>query len=180
MHQFDQTKLDELKSFAEELADAAQQAILPYFRKQNPISEKSTDSPSGQPVTDADLKAEIAMRRLISRRYPDHGIIGEEFEDINPGADLSWVLDPIDGTRAFIAGLPIFGTLIGLGYKGKPILGVLDHPIRKERVIGRGSISTLNGKKIRTRNCLSLSDAIYATTDPRMMVGSTQRQFSTN
>lgn len=175
MHQFDQTKLDELKSFAEELADAAQQAILPYFRKQSPIREKSTDSPSGQPVTDADLKAETAMRKLISRRYPDHGIIGEEFEDINPGADLSWVLDPIDGTRAFIAGLPIFGTLIGLGYKGKPILGILDQPILKERFIGTGSISTLNGKKIRTRNCLSLTDAIYATTDPRMMVGSTQQ-----
>ena len=175
MHQFDQTKLDELKSFAEDLADAARQAILPYFRKQNPISEKSTDSPSGQPVTDADLKAETAMRKLISQRYPDHGIIGEEFEDINPGADLSWVLDPIDGTRAFIAGLPIFGTLIGLGHKGKPILGVLDQPILKERFIGTGSISTLNGKKIRTRNCLSLTDAIYATTDPRMMVGSTQQ-----
>ena len=175
MPQFDQTEFDELKSFAEELANAAQQAILPYFRKQIPISEKSTDSPSGQPVTDADLKAETAMRKLISRRYPDHGIMGEEFEDINPGADLSWVLDPIDGTRAFIAGLPVFGTLIGLGHKGKPLLGVLDQPILKARIIGTGSITTLNGKKIRTRKCLSLADAVYATTDPRMMAGSTQQ-----
>jgi len=175
MLQLDQTKLDELKNFAEELADAARQVILPYFRKQNSIVYKTTDSPSGQPVTDADLKAETVMRKLISNRYPDHGIIGEEFEDINPDADLSWVLDPIDGTRAFIAGLPLFGTLIGLGLKGKPILGILDQPILKERFIGMGSKSTLNGKKIRTRQCLSLADAVHATTDPRMMVGSTQQ-----
>tara|TARA_Y100000588_G_scaffold238457_1_gene252160 strand:- start:136 stop:933 length:798 start_codon:yes stop_codon:yes gene_type:complete len=175
MLELDHNKLNELKSFAEELADAARQAILPYFRKQISITEKPTASPSGQPVTDADLRAETAMRKLISSRYPDHGIIGEEFEDINPGADLSWVLDPIDGTRAFIAGIPMFGTLIGLGLKGKPILGVLDQPILKERFIGTGSISTLNGKRIQTRRCLRVADAVYATTDPRMMIGATQQ-----
>ncbi len=175
MLQLDQTKLDELKNFAEELADVARQTILPYFRRQIPVTEKATNSPSGQPVTDADLQAETAMRKLISSRYPDHGIRGEEFEEINPDAEFSWVLDPIDGTRAFITGLPVFGTLIGLGLNGKPILGILDQPILNERFIGMGSISTLNGKKIRTRKCSGLTDAILATTDPRMMVDSTQQ-----
>lgn len=175
MIQLDQIQLDELTNFAEELADVARQTIVPYFRSQITVNDKPTDSPTGQPVTDADLETETAMRNFITKYYPDHGIVGEEFSTINPDADLCWVLDPIDGTRAFIAGLPMFGTLIGLGLKGEPMLGVLDQPILKERFIGVGNQSTFNGKPIRTRKCKKLTDAVYSITDPRMMVGSTQQ-----
>jgi histidinol phosphatase-like enzyme (inositol monophosphatase family) len=175
MIQLDQAELDELTNFAEELADVARQIIVSYFRSPLLVNHKPTHSPTGQPVTEADLEAETAMRSLITKHYPDHGIIGEELENINPDADLCWVLDPIDGTRAFIAGLPMFGILIGLGLKGKPILGVLDQPILKERFIGAGNNSTLNGKPIRSRKCQNLTDAVYSITDPRMMTGSTQQ-----
>jgi len=175
MIQLDQIQLDELTDFAKELADVARQTIVPYFRSQMSVNEKPTRSPTGQPVTEADLETETAMRNLITKYFPDHGIIGEEFATVNPDADLCWVLDPIDGTRAFIAGLPMFGTLIGLGLRGKPMLGVLDQPILKERFIGVGNQSTFNGKTIRTRKCHKLTDAVYSITDPRMMAGSAQQ-----
>ena len=175
MIQLDQIQLDELTNFAEELADVARQTILPYFRSQMSVKDKPTHSATGQPVTEADLETETAIRHLITKYYPDHGIVGEEFATVNPDADLCWILDPIDGTRAFIAGLPMFGTLIGLGLQGKPVLGVLDQPILKERFIGVGNRSTFNGKPIRTRKCQKLTDAVFSITDPRMMAGSTQQ-----
>ena len=113
--------MDELCSFAGRLADTARKIITPYFRSGLSIDDKPTDSDTGQPVTREDLESEEAMRDLITSHYPDHGVIGEEFDDHNPDAEFCWVLDPIDGTRAFIAGLPMFGTLIGLGYQRRPI-----------------------------------------------------------
>ena len=137
-------QLDELRVFAERLAETARKIITPYFRSGLSIDDKPTDSDTGQPVTRADCESEEAMRDLITSHYPDHGVIGEEFDDHNPDAEFCWVLDPIDGTRAFIAGLPMFGTLIGLGYQKRPILGVLDQPVMKDRFIGTARGSSLN------------------------------------
>ena len=162
-------QLDELRVFAERLAETARKIITPYFRSGLSIDDKPTDSDTGQPVTRADCESEEAMRDLITSHYPDHGVIGEEFDDHNPDAEFCWVLDPIDGTRAFIAGLPMFGTLIGLGYQKRPILGVLDQPVMKDRFIGTARGSSLNGKPIKARKCSRLDQAIYSVTDPRMM-----------
>ena len=155
-------QLDELRVFSERLADVARAVITPYFRSDLLIDDKATDSVTGQPVTRADRESEQAIRDLIITRYPDHGIVGEEFEDRKSDAEFCWVLDPIDGTRAFIAGVPMFGTLIGLGYQGRPLLGVLDQPIMRERFVGTAQGSSLNGKPIRTRKCSHLDQAIYA------------------
>ena len=169
MSNLSDTQMDELCSFAGRLADTARKIITPYFRSGLSIDDKPTDSDTGQPVTRADRESEEAMRDLITSHYPDHGVIGEEFDDHNPDAEFCWVLDPIDGTRAFIAGLPMFGTLIGLGYQKRPILGVLDQPVMKDRFIGTARGSSLNGKPIKTRKCSHLDQAIYSVTDPRMM-----------
>ena len=164
-----EAKLNELRTFSEELADAARTVITPYFRSALLIDDKPAASATGQPVTRADRESEQAIRDLIVERYPEHGIVGEEFDDLNPEAEFCWVLDPIDGTRAFITGLPMFGTLIGLGYQGRPLLGVLDQPIMKDRFVGTAQGSFLNGTPIKTRKCSNLDEAIYAVTDPRMM-----------
>ena len=169
MSNLSDTQMDELCSFAGRLADTARKIIVPYFRSNLSIEDKPVDSATGQPVTIADQQSENAIRDLITSQYPSHGIIGEEFEDHNPDAEFCWVLDPIDGTRAFIAGLPMFGTLIGLGYQGQPLLGVVDQPIMKDRFIGTARGSFLNGDAIKTRKCDRLDRAVYAVTDPRMM-----------
>ena len=145
-----EAKLDELRVFSEELADAARTVITPYFRSTLLIDDKPAASATGQPVTRADRESEQVIRNLIAERYPDHGIVGEEFDDLNPEAEFCWVLDPIDGTRAFIAGLPMFGTLIGLGFQGDPILGVLDQPVMNDRFVGTAQGSFLNGTPIKT------------------------------
>ncbi len=163
------TALTELCTFAEHLADTARGIIVPYFRNELAVEDKPSSAPTGQPVTQADKQSEKAIRDLITSRYPDHGIVGEEYEDYNPNAEFCWVLDPIDGTRAFIAGLPMFGTLIGLGFQGQPLLGVLDQPIVGDRFIGTKEGSFLNGKPIQTRACKRLDQAVFAITDPRMM-----------
>ena len=175
MVELNETRLNEYRDFANELADLARQIIVPYFRDHLTVDNKPTSSPSGQPVTEADLETEAAMRKMISKHYPYHGIIGEEFAPTNPDSDLCWVLDPIDGTKAFIAGLPMFGTLIGLGLKGNPILGVLEQPILQDRFIGTKGGTFLNGVAINTRKCPNLMDAVYSMTDPRMMSGDIQQ-----
>lgn len=112
------------------------------------------------------------MRAMIAETFPDHGIIGEEFEAVHPDAELVWVLDPIDGTRAFITGKPSFGTLIALLKNGRPWLGVIDQPIIGERWIGAaGHGTTLNGKPVRTRDIGDLSAAALYATTPDMFVG---------
>ena len=124
--------LDAFLTLAAELADAAGAAIRPYFRTQLAIDDKADLSP----VTVADRAAEAAMRHLIAARFPDHGIIGEEFGRERAEAEFVWVLDPIDGTKSFISGVPLFGTLIALAQNGRPILGIIDQPISRERWIG--------------------------------------------
>ncbi len=148
-------------ALAHRMADAAGEIIRRYWRMPI-IAQRKADA---SPVTLADREAEAAMRALIEAHYPDHGIIGEEFGNLREDAPFQWVLDPIDGTRAFIAGYPTFTTLIALAKDGVPILGVIDQPITKERWVGMaGEKSTLDGKTIATRDCRILENAVIATT----------------
>ncbi len=152
----------DLIRFADILADAARSVIAGYFRKPFEVIEKADESP----VTVADREAEAAIRALIEEHYPDHGIYGEEFENVRLDSRYVWVLDPIDGTRAFVTGLPIFGTLIALADNGAPVLGVLDQPILKERWVGATGVgTTYNGTPVSTRDCGGLDRAsLYSTT----------------
>ncbi|NQV55332.1 MAG: histidinol-phosphatase [Rhodospirillales bacterium] len=153
---------------AHKLADLAGPIINGYFRQNPKIDDKDDLSP----VTAADREAEAAMRAAITEAFPGHGILGEEFGPENTDAEYVWVLDPIDGTKAFITGKPLFGTLIALTQNGVPVLGIIDQPVLGERWAGcQGQKSTFNGKAITTRACAALSDAwLYATT-PHMFEG---------
>ncbi len=155
--------LDDDLALALRLADAAGAAIRPHFRA-GLSSERKGDA---TPVTLADRAAEEAMRRILKAEAPRDTIIGEEFGAEAGTSGRSWVLDPIDGTTSFLAGRPIFGTLIALVVEGWPVLGVIDQPILRERWIGAtGRTTTLNGQPARTRACRSLADASLATTGP--------------
>ena len=161
-------ELDSFLALAAELADAAGAAIRPYFRQKIAIEEKSDLSP----VTAADRGAEAAMRRLIAARFPEHGIIGEEFGREREDAEFVWVLDPIDGTKSFISGVPLFGTLIALARHGRPILGIIDQPISRERWVGAaGRPTTFNGQAIHCRACGSLGAGTVFSTSPDMFKG---------
>jgi len=157
-----------LCDFACTLADAAAEVSLRYFKTPLVIDNKYDDG-GFDPVTQADRKAELAIRKLITAAYPDHDIFGEEFGRTNRGSDFEWVLDPIDGTRAFISGLPTWGTLIALKYKGTPIIGIIDQPYIRERYVGWTTGATLNGTRIYTRSCPDLSQATLSTTDPDLL-----------
>ena len=160
---------------AQRLADAAGEAIRPFFRARYEMDFKSDDSP----VTQADRAAEAAMREILEKERPADGIIGEEYGVEREEAERVWVLDPIDGTRSFIAGRPIFGTLIGLTQAGWPVLGIIDQPISGERWAGlTGQATTLNGAPISSRRCRQLSDAIVASTGPQYFPGCTGEHFS--
>ncbi|MGE4279368.1 MAG: histidinol-phosphatase [Magnetospirillum sp.] len=153
----------EFVALAHDLADAARPVIRKYFRTPVTVDDKDDSSP----VTIADREVEATMRALIKARFPDHGILGEEHGRENVDARYVWVLDPIDGTKAFITGKPSFGTLIALCENGVPILGVIDQAITGERWIGgRGLPTTLNGEVVRTRSCDALEKAYAYTTGP--------------
>jgi inositol-phosphate phosphatase / L-galactose 1-phosphate phosphatase / histidinol-phosphatase len=160
--------LDTLLTLALHLADAAGEVIRPYFRKPLAIRDK----PDLTPVTAADRAAEAAMRALIEARFPDHGIVGEEFGRVREDAEFVWTLDPIDGTKSFISGVPLFGTLIALTLDGRSILGIIDQPVLRERWVGvAGRPSTLNGAAIRCRACPTLAAATLFATTPDMFKG---------
>ena len=151
-------------ALANALADAAGAAIRPLFRNTF-THEAKTDA---SPVTEADSAAEAAMRRIIEAEYPRDSIIGEEYGEKPGTSGRTWVLDPIDGTISFMAGRPIFGTLIALLQDGFPVLGVIDQCISGERWIGAaGKPTTLNGKPVTTRLCRDLSDAVLASSGPQ-------------
>ena len=155
------TELGDLAGFAGHLADVAGAAVRPYFRKLDAVERKDDSSP----VTVADRAAEEAMRGLILDSYPDHGVFGEEFGVTNPDASRLWILDPIDGTKSFVAGLPIFATLIALTDEAGFALGVIDQPIVGDRWVGvRGVGTAQNGEPVRCRSGVALSDAVLATT----------------
>jgi len=152
-------------ALAERLADAAGVIIRGYFRQKIAVDDKSDLTP----VTIADREAEAAMRRLIEERFPTHGIIGEEHGRLRPDAEHVWVLDPIDGTKSFITGRPLFGTLIALCRAGRPILGVVDHPALNERWVGASGHPTRhNGAVVKTRTCPSLDRAALFASSPHM------------
>ena len=156
-------RLDAEIALAHRLADAARSAIRPHFRAGLTTTRKADASP----VTIADRAAEQAMRALIEAELPGDGIHGEEF-GVTPGTSgRTWVLDPIDGTTGFLAGRPLFGTLIALMVDGWPVLGVIDQAILDERWLGvTGQPTLLNGQPVRTRLCPALADAALATTGP--------------
>ncbi|MEG3087615.1 histidinol-phosphatase [Sphingomonas sp. PB4P5] len=150
-------------AFAARLADAAGAAIRPYFRQPHGLEAKEDSSP----VTLADRAAEAAMRTLIEQAYPNDAIIGEEYGVKDGTSGRAWVLDPIDGTRAFISGRPTFGTLVALMVEGWAMLGVIDQPILHERWVGAvGKPTTFNGQPAATRRCADLGKALLGTTSP--------------
>lgn len=165
--------LDDDLALAHRLADAAGAAIRPYFRARFAQEQKADASP----VTQADREAEAAIRAILARERPGDGVIGEEYGADRPDAERVWVLDPIDGTRAFIAGRPIFGTLIALMAGGEPMLGVIDQPIARERWAGGPAGTSLNGQPVRTRGCVGLVNASLATTSPHLFDGSDMAAF---
>ncbi len=163
-----------LIAFANTLADTAGEIVRRYFRRGVAVDDK----PDMSPVTVADREAESALRALIETRFPGHGILGEEHGSVRADGERVWVLDPIDGTKSFISGVPLFGTLIALVERGVPVLGVIDQPISRERWIGaRGYKTTLNGAAISTRACPALASATLFATSPDMFKGADADAF---
>jgi histidinol phosphatase-like enzyme (inositol monophosphatase family) len=150
----------EWRRFARHLATLSANVIKPYFRSDLQVEIKADLSP----VTIADTKAEETMREAIMAAYPDHGILGEEFGHHQPDATYQWVLDPIDGTKSFITHSYLFGTLIALVKDGKPILGVINHPIFDDFLIGDGAQTHLNDRQVHVRPCARIEDAVLLNT----------------
>lgn len=152
-------------ALAEQLADAAGEPARHYFRTNLSIDSKEDLSP----VTRADREAESAMRAILAANVPEHGIIGEEFGAERADAEWVWVLDPIDGTKSYVTGVPLFGVLVALVHRGRPVLGIIDQPILGERWIGaEGMASRFDGGAARTRPCADLKDAWLNATTPHM------------
>ncbi len=161
----DRTQVDELSRLALHLVDIAGPIARRHFRTPVAIDEKADNSP----VTVADRTIEGEIRRVLEVRRPDDGIIGEEYGAARADADLVWVIDPIDGTRAFVTGRPTFVTLVALLYQGRPVLGVIDQPVIGDRWIGIDGRPTMaNGRAVRARPCPSLDRAVLAATSPDM------------
>lgn len=173
------TDLAALADFACRLADAARAETMPRWRSVGEAEDKG--GADFDPVTEADRASERAMRRLIEEANPEHGIIGEEFADRPSRSGLCWSLDPIDGTRAYVCGLPSWTTLIALLEGGEPVLGLIDAPRLDERYLGYGDKAVLrtSGGEIplRTSACRSLSDARFSTTDPFLFAGAEREAF---
>jgi histidinol phosphatase-like enzyme (inositol monophosphatase family) len=167
-------RLAVLEALLIELNAVSAKAILPLFRVENGLVDKGPDG-FFDPVTEADKGAEAVIRRLVSERFPEHGFIGEEYGEERADAEFVWVLDPIDGTRAFIAGLPVWTTLIGLRYQGQPVLGSIGQPFLDEIFMGTAAGSRLlsrgQSRPLKVRPCPLLTDAIIATTDPAIFDG---------
>jgi histidinol phosphatase-like enzyme (inositol monophosphatase family) len=162
-------RIAELDAFLAELNSAAAAHTLALFRADHGLRDKG-GAAGFDPVTEADVGAERLMRALIARRFPDHGVIGEELGEDRPDAEFVWVLDPVDGTRAFIAGVPTWCTLIGLRHAGRPVIGSIAQPYLGELYVGTplGSrlISRAGETPLKVRPCPLLTEAIIATTDP--------------
>jgi myo-inositol-1(or 4)-monophosphatase len=177
---------DELETFAHRLADAAAAATLPHFRSELDVENKMAgESGAGRefdPVTIADRAAEEAIRDLVFSTYPDHGVHGEEFGIVPGAGTYEWVIDPIDGTRSFVSGVPLWTTIIGLRREGAPAYGLIDQPYIEDRFWGGdGGAFTRHGddaaREIRTRTCADLSDAILMTTTPALMTGTERNRY---
>jgi histidinol phosphatase-like enzyme (inositol monophosphatase family) len=167
---------DRLTRFAEKLADESRIILNDVAGKMPEVDIKSDLSY----VTDTDRAVELRLREMIDDEFPDHGIHGEEFGSRGLDAEYVWVLDPIDGTAAFVAGIPVFGTLIGVARQGRPWIGVIDHPATAERWVGvAGESATLNGRPIRTRACTSLAPALMTNSNPDFFQPAERAAFET-
>ena len=167
-------------SFVDRLATISGETILPFFRTTLAIENKQARG--FDPVTAADRAAEDAMRALIRRSFPAHGILGEEYGSEHTDAEYVWVLDPIDGTKSFIAGMVAWGTLIGLMRFGEPVFGLMHQPFTRERFSGDGGAANYRGpggnRDLRVRTCAGLSDALLYTTSPLLMNTSDRAVFA--
>jgi myo-inositol-1(or 4)-monophosphatase len=178
-------------AFVDRLAQVSSEVILPFFRTAIGAEDKSRGGVF-DPVTEADRGAEAAMRRLIAQNFPAHGVIGEEYGADRPDAEYVWVLDPIDGTKSFISGLPTWGTLIGLTHNGRPVFGMMSQPFTRERYSGDGKRAKLRTlgvnrsesppsewatRSIRTRACSSLAAATVMTTSPWLIRDDSDREL---
>jgi myo-inositol-1(or 4)-monophosphatase len=168
-------------AFVDELATISGEAIRPFFRTSLSIEDKSRGG-AFDPVTAADRAAELAMRTLIRQKFPSHGIAGEEFGPERADAEFVWVLDPIDGTKSFISGMPAWGTLIALTRAGQPIFGMMHQPFIGERFTGDRLSSHYRGpagnRALRARPCATLGEAMLYTTSPRLMKESDRAVFA--
>ncbi|RQV95674.1 MAG: inositol monophosphatase family protein [Calditrichaeota bacterium] len=154
--------MNNMKNFMINLARMSGEILHAYYGNSGfRIYQKNDNSP----VTDADLHIEQRLRECIKQKYPDHGIIGEEYGEERPGSDFVWVIDPIDGTISFTAGVPLFGTLIGLLYKGFPVLGLIFQPVLDIMVLGDGFQTTINGQSVKMRKIHRLEEARLLITD---------------
>lgn len=170
-------KQNDFKPFLKELAQLSAEIILPFFRQQIVSLDKS-EGKIFDPVTEADRNSELAMRTRIKETFPAHGLIGEEYGIENETADYVWVLDPIDGTKSFISGSPMWGTLVGLLHHGKPIAGMMNQPFTRETFLGNGTSATWEGLNaagrresipLKVRECASLKTATMLTTSPLLI-----------
>jgi histidinol phosphatase-like enzyme (inositol monophosphatase family) len=151
------------RTFMAELARESGDFIKPLYRQPSVVVETKSDQ---SPVTVADRGAEQLMRSRIAKRFPTHGILGEEFGNERADAEFVWVLDPVDGTKAFITGLPLWGTLIALLHEGQPVLGCIHQPILEQLVLGDGTTTLLNGRAVRCRGTTRIEDSTLLTSDP--------------
>jgi len=176
--QWAMTAID-FSSFVDRLAGVSGETILPFFRTALAIDNKKAGG--FDPVTAADRAAEQAMRTLIRKNFPGHGILGEEYGAERTDAEYVWVLDPIDGTKSFITGMVAWGTLIGLMRFGEPVFGMMNQPFTREQFSGDGGAAHYRGpagnRDLHVRACASLDDAILSTTSPLLMNTSDRAAF---
>jgi myo-inositol-1(or 4)-monophosphatase len=170
----------DFEAFVDELATLSGTAIMPFFRTALGIEDKSGGG-AFDPVTEADRAAEAAIRHRIRALFPHHGVMGEEYGSNRLDAEFVWVLDPIDGTKSFITGMPGWGTLIGLLRNGQPCYGMMHQPFTKERFSGDGGSAKYRGpsgaRALKTRPCANLAEAVLYTTTPRLMPDEERRLF---
>ena len=170
----------EIELLAHRLADAAAAAALPYFRSGLAVENKAQGD--FDPVTAADREAELAIREIVARERPDHGFLGEEFGTLPGDGTWEWVVDPVDGTRSFVSGIPLWTTIIGLRQHGRPVFGLVDQPYVGDRFWGGfGSGARMRDRfgrdvPIRTRACASLADATLMTTSPALLSRAGERE----
>ncbi len=170
----DAARLSELAAFAQALASEVRPLSLQWFRHALEVETKLDASP----VTIADRGVEAALRQRIAARYPEHGILGEEMGNDHTEAEYVWAIDPIDGTRSFITGFPLWGTLLAVLHQGVPVLGVIDVPAMDERWVGcAGSITRLNGRDCRTSRCAQIAQASLYSTSPDIFSGDDRVAF---
>jgi histidinol phosphatase-like enzyme (inositol monophosphatase family) len=167
------------RSFFNRLAEAAKAETLPRFRSGIDVTNKL--SSGFDPVTEGDQAAEAAIRKIIEEHYPEHGILGEEHGNVGLDREYVWVIDPIDGTRAFISGVPVWGTLIGLQRNGKAVMGMIEQPFTGERYFADENGSVYSGpegeRRLQVRDCGSLSNAILFTTSPHIFTAPEKEKY---